>query len=83
MSWALLKKLQKKMLLRRSRKENTAKKMEEDILEWLNLAEQRWFSFGERYRLYAYSKSHPAFLGKWQYTKRFTKLILNVPVMSK
>ena len=38
------------MFLRRSRKENNAKKMEEDIPEWFNLAEQRWFNLSERYR---------------------------------
>jgi len=48
-SWALFKKIQKKMFLRRSGKENDAKKIEEDIYEWLNLAEQRWFNFAERY----------------------------------
>jgi hypothetical protein len=51
-SWALLKNIRKKMFLRRSGKENDAKKMEEDTLGWLNLAEQIWFNFGERYRFF-------------------------------
>ncbi len=46
----IAKKIQTRIYFEENQVRKFAKKIEEDLLGWFNLAEKRWLSFAERYR---------------------------------